>query len=146
MTEIPQTILAFDFGTKRIGVAVGQQIAHTATELATIKAQEGIPDWQQLEQLFNEWLPTSVIVGLPLNMDGTEQEMTRRARKFGNRLRARFKLPVEFLDERLTTFEAKNISQSQGHNGNFQSDPIDSLAATVLLRDYWNTEISNSNN
>ena len=81
-----RTVLAFDFGTKSIGVAVGQEITGTASPLAALKARDGIPDWNVIEKLYEEWQPQLVVVGLPLNMDGTEQEVTQRAKKFANRL------------------------------------------------------------
>lgn len=76
-----RTVLAFDFGTKSIGVAVGQEITGTASPLAALKARDGIPDWNVIEKLYEEWQPQLVVVGLPLNMDGTEQEVTQRAKK-----------------------------------------------------------------
>ena len=93
------TIIGFDFGTKSIGVAVGQSITATASALTAISAKEGIPDWLIVENLLKEWQPERLVVGLPLNMDGTEQPLTQRARKFGNRLHGRFGLPVDFQDE-----------------------------------------------
>jgi len=78
--------LAFDYGLKNIGVATGQSMTHSATELRAINAKDGIPNWQQVEALIKEWRPKKVIVGLPLNMDGSESEMCARARKFGRRL------------------------------------------------------------
>ncbi|WP_241488341.1 Holliday junction resolvase RuvX, partial [Winslowiella iniecta] len=101
------TMLSFDFGTKSIGVAVGQQLTGTARPLTAIKAQDGIPDWNLIERLLKEWQPDLVVVGLPLNMDGTEQPLTARARKFANRLHGRFGVPVELHDERLSTVEAR---------------------------------------
>ena len=110
MPDIGQrTVLAFDFGTKSIGVAVGQEVTGTASPLAALKARDGIPDWQQIAALYEEWQPHLVVVGLPLNMDGSEQEMTQRAKKFANRLHGRFKVAVETCDERLTTTDAKSI-------------------------------------
>ncbi len=84
------TLLAFDFGTKSIGVAIGQRITGTARPLTAIKANDGTPDWTQFEKLLKEWQPELVVVGLPLNMDGTNQPLTDRARKFANRLHGRF--------------------------------------------------------
>ena len=85
-----ETLLGFDFGTKSIGVAVGQQLTGTARALAALKAQDGIPDWNLIGKLLKEWQPDYVVVGLPLNMDGTEQPLTDRARKFANRIHGRF--------------------------------------------------------
>ena len=84
MKEQPQaqTLLGFDFGTKSIGVATGQMITATAQPLDAIKANDGIPNWNIVEKVIKEWLPDLVIIGLPLNMDGTEQPITQRAKKF----------------------------------------------------------------
>ncbi len=93
------TVLGFDFGTRNIGVASGQVITRTATALPSLKARDGIPDWQQIEELINEWRPDAVVVGIPLNMDGSESDMSRRARKFGNRIHGRWALPFYPADE-----------------------------------------------
>ncbi len=102
------TLLAFDFGTKSIGVAVGQRITGTARPLPAIKAQDGTPDWNIIERLLKEWQPDEIIVGLPLNMDGTEQPLTARARNFANRIHGRFGVDVKLHDERLRTVEARS--------------------------------------
>lgn len=107
-------ILGFDYGTKQIGVAVGQVITGQARELCTLKAQNGVPDWNQVEALIKEWKPDAVVVGLPLNMDGTPSDMCLRAEKFARRLNGRFNLPFYTHDERLTTFEAKGERLARG--------------------------------
>ena len=86
-------ILAFDFGTRRIGVAVGNELLHSARELTPLPARDGIPDWNVVTRLIEEWQPDLFVVGLPLNMDGTESLMSTRARKFGNRLHGRYGKP-----------------------------------------------------
>jgi putative Holliday junction resolvase len=134
-----QTLIAFDFGTKSIGVSVGEASLQTASELKPLKAKDGIPDWLQIERLLQEWQPAKLLVGLPLNMDGSEQEMTRRARKFANRLHARFQLDLELIDERLSTREAKNIAAERGHSGDYSNNPVDSIAARLILESYWNS-------
>jgi putative Holliday junction resolvase len=91
-----KTVLGFDFGLKYIGVAVGQQLTHTANSLTVIKARDGIPNWDDIQKLIDQWQPQLVVVGLPLNMDGTEQEMTAAARRFGNRVNGRFNVTVEW--------------------------------------------------
>ncbi|TVZ37229.1 putative Holliday junction resolvase [Alteromonadaceae bacterium 2753L.S.0a.02] len=128
-----QTYLAFDFGTRSIGVAVGQSLTATASELTTLPANEGIPNWENVQSLLQEWRPAVVIVGLPTNMDGSDMEMTRRARKFGNRIAGRFNQTVEFFDERLTTREAKSEAAVLGHKGNYRDKPIDPIAARLIL-------------
>ena len=130
-------VIAFDFGTQRIGVAVGQALTGSGTPLVPIKAKDGIPDWQVIEKLLQEWQPQRLLVGLPLNMDGSESDMSRRAKKFANRLHGRFGLAVTTVDERLSTFEAKQAVKQQGHKGNYREDPVDSIAAQILLEDWW---------
>ena len=134
MPDIGQrTVLAFDFGTKSIGVAVGQEVTGTASPLAALKARDGIPDWQQIAALYEEWQPHLVVVGLPLNMDGSEQEMTQRAKKFANRLHGRFKVAVETCDERLTTPDAKSMLFELGGYKKLTKDKIDSVSACVIF-------------
>lgn len=134
MPDIGQrTVLAFDFGTKSIGVAVGQEVTGTASPLAALKARDGIPDWQQIAALYEEWQPHLIVVGLPLNMDGSEQEMTLRAKKFANRLHGRFKVAVETCDERLTTTDAKSMLFELGGYKKLTKDKIDSVSACVIF-------------
>jgi len=126
-------LLAFDFGTRRIGVASGQELLGTGQTLAMIPARDGIPDWQQIETLLVEWQPDMVLVGLPLNMDDTENDMCARARKFGKRLHGRFHVPVEMVDERLTSFEAKGDVMAAGGNRDFGRHGVDDRAAVLIL-------------
>ena len=128
-----RTVLAFDFGTKSIGVAVGQEITGTASPLAALKARDGIPDWNVIEKLYEEWQPQLVVVGLPLNMDGTEQEVTQRAKKFANRLHVRFKVAVDLCDERLTTTDAKSMLFELGGYKKLTKEKIDSVSACVIF-------------
>ena len=100
------TALVFDFGLRHIGVAVAERQARLARPLATLGARDGVPHWQALSELVAEWRPATLVVGDPLNMDGTESEMSALARAFGARLAKRYALPVEFADERLSSFEA----------------------------------------
>lgn len=132
------TVLGFDFGTKSIGVAVGQRITATASPLSAIKAKEGIPDWHIIAALIAEWQPERLIVGLPLNMDGTEQPLTQRARKFGQRLHGRYGLPVDFQDERLTSTAAREQLFTQGGFRQLEKGKVDSQAALLILEDYLN--------
>lgn len=126
-------VLAFDFGTKSIGVAVGQEITGTASPLTALKARDGIPDWNIIEALYQEWQPDIVVVGLPLNMDGSEQEMTQRARKFANRLHGRFKVAVDVCDERLSTADAKAMLFELGGYKKLTKDKIDSVSACIIF-------------
>ncbi|GGK02947.1 Holliday junction resolvase RuvX [Pseudomonas matsuisoli] len=126
-------LLGFDYGTKQIGVAVGQAVTGQARELCVLKAQNGVPDWSRVEALIAEWQPDAVVVGLPLNMDGTRSDMSDRAEKFARRLNGRFNLPAFTHDERLTTFEAKGHRMAQGQRGGYRDRPVDALAAALLL-------------
>ena len=131
------TLLAFDFGTKSIGVAVGQRITGTARPLPAIKAQDGTPDWNIIERLLKEWQPDEIIVGLPLNMDGTEQPLTARARKFANRIHGRFGVEVKLHDERLSTVEARSGLFEQGGYRALNKGKVDSASAVIILESYF---------
>lgn len=131
------TLLAFDFGTKSIGVAIGQRITGTARPLSALKAKDGTPDWNAIERLLKEWQPDDIIVGLPLNMDGTEQPLTGRARKFANRLHGRFGVSVTLHDERLSTVEARAGLFEQGGFRALDKGSVDSASAVVILESWF---------
>lgn len=137
-----KTLLGFDFGTKSIGVAIGQQLTGTARPLTAIKAQDGIPDWSQIEKLLKEWQPDLVVVGLPLNMDGTEQPLTARARKFANRLHGRFGVAVELQDERLSTVEARADLFEHGGYKALSKGNVDSGSAVIILESWFDHHAS----
>ncbi len=132
----PITAMAFDFGSRSIGVAVGQTLTGSGQELPPIRARDGIPQWPDIEQLIQEWQPNHLLVGDPLNMDGSVSDFCLRARKFARRLAARYEIPVELIDERLSTFEAKEEAKLRGHKGNYRDEPIDSIAARILLESW----------
>lgn len=132
-----RTIIGFDFGKKYIGVAIGQEITGSASPLGSVKANDGIPHWQTLEQYMTAWQPDIVVVGLPLNMDGSEQQLTLDARKFGNRLANRFAIQVIFQDERLTTADAKAQLFAQGGFRNLKKDNIDAYSAMLIIESYF---------
>ena len=113
-------------------MAVGQTLAETANPLTVFKARDGIPDWGQIQKILEEWQPDQVLVGLPLNMDGTESEFCARARKFARRLHGMFGLQVGMVDERLSTFEAKQ--QQNRRVASYRDHPVDDLAAVVILQ------------
>ncbi|KAA1172740.1 Holliday junction resolvase RuvX [Marinobacter salinexigens] len=130
-------VMAFDFGTRRIGVAVGQEMLGSGQPVAMIPARDGIPDWTRIEKLIAEWAPDLVVVGLPLNMDDTENEMCARARKFGNRIHGRYHVPVEMVDERLTSFEAKGDVMSEGGSRDYGRHGVDDRAAVLILETFF---------
>nr|WP_297403458.1 Holliday junction resolvase RuvX [uncultured Marinobacter sp.] len=126
-------LLAFDFGLRRIGVATGQEMLGAGQPLAMIPARDGMPDWDQVAGILREWQPDLVLVGLPLNMDDTENDMCARARKFGKRLHGRFHVAVEMVDERLTSFEAKGDVMAAGGRRDFGRHGVDDRAAVLIL-------------
>jgi putative holliday junction resolvase len=136
MPDQIKVLLAFDYGTKNIGVASAQTITKTANSLLGLKAKDGIPDWTQIEKLLKEFKPDLVLVGLPLNMDGSESELSTRARKFANRLHGRFGIKVEMIDERLSSFAAKGEVLEQRGSRDYKNNPVDSIAARILLEDW----------
>ena len=134
----PRTVLGFDFGLHHIGIAVGQEITHSANPVTTLIARDGQPRWEQITGILEQWRPDLLVVGLPLNMDGSEQPLTVVARRFGNRLRGRYGLPVEWIDERLSTVEARERLSLEAHLLSRHRD-LDQLAAQCILQT-WLTE------
>ena len=94
MSKVSGTVIGFDFGTTKIGIAIGQTITQTARPLITIKAKKGKPNWAELDQIIKEWQPVALVVGRPVHMDGTEQEMTEKADKFTRQLQNQYHLPL----------------------------------------------------
>ena len=135
MTFASQLLIGFDFGMKYIGVATGQTLTGTATPLTTIRAQDGIPDWSEIEKLIQDWQATALIIGIPLNMDGSEQVMTFRAKKFANRLHEKFKLPIHLVDERLTSWEAKERLNGK-NTSQTDLDKLNSEAAAIIVEQW----------
>ena len=134
------TVLGFDFGTKSIGIAVGQSITYQASPEAAVKANDGIPNWDTIEAIIKKWQPDMFVVGLPLNMDGTEQPLTQRAKKFANRLHGRFGVKVELQDERLTTTDAKARLFELGGYKKLAKDQIDSVSAVLIVESYFENQ------
>ena len=139
MSEL-RTFLGFDFGMRNIGVAVGQELTRTANPLTVIKAREGIPHWDQIKTLLDQWAPQLLVVGLPLNMDGSEQEMTAAARRFGNRLNGRFHIPIDWQDERLTTFEALDQLGIRSKMQSNRREDVDRISAQLILQSWLNNQ------
>ena len=107
----PRTVLAFDFGLRNIGVAAGQTVSRTAEPVTTLRARRGIPDWAEIDGLLSQWRPDLLLVGLPLNMDQSMSAMGERAQVFAAQLKDRSGLPVELVDERLTSYAARDLSR-----------------------------------
>lgn len=135
-----QRALVFDFGTRRIGVASANRLAQATTALATLAARDGVPEWREIAALIREWQPEVLVVGLPRNTDGTESDMTARARAFGAWLRSRSGLPTQEIDERYTSTEAEALLAEQRRDGSrtrrVRPQDIDRMAA-VLIAQTW---------
>lgn len=131
------TVIAFDFGIRSIGLAIGQDITRTAQPLKAVLAKKGIPDWQQIGTILEEWKPDYLVVGLPLNMDGTAQPLTKRSQKFADDLKTHFSYPVTLQDERLTTVEAKAYIFNHGGYKALQKDRIDAVSAVLILESWF---------
>lgn len=136
MSKPDTTLLGFDFGDKRIGVAVGQTLTGTASALTTLAMQQQKPDWQAIGRLIEQWQPGALVVGIPLTMTGESQPMTDRAKAFARRLEGRYHLPVHGVDERLSTRDARDNRRS--------SYNVDSEAARIIL-ETWLSEYDKNN-
>jgi len=135
---IPQgTLLAFDFGTKRIGIAVGNTLLRRARPLTTINDEKTEARFAAIAALLGEWQPGALVVGLPSNDDGTPHELTALCRRFANRLKGRFKLPTILLDERYTSLAASAQLNEEGIHGMKQKNLIDQYAAQQILQAYF---------
>ncbi|EPJ46404.1 MAG: holliday junction resolvase [Osedax symbiont Rs1] len=141
MQQQSQQVLGFDFGTTRIGVASGQTLTMSTTELPPVNAREGLPNWQQLDAIIKEWQPVILVVGIPINMDDSISEMARRARRFANRIQDRYQLTCFLIDERLSTRDAKQIHYSRGGGNNFRKESVDGIAAQLILQSWFNSDI-----
>jgi putative Holliday junction resolvase len=130
------TILAFDFGARWIGVAVGDTETRLANPLGMFEAANASRCMAEVETLLREWRPERLVVGLPLAMDGSEHDMTRRARRFARQLEARFRLPVAFADERLSSVTAEAHLRETGRGGREHKNAVHALAATIILQSY----------
>ena len=131
-----QRVLGFDFGTKRIGVASAQAVTGTASPLPPVPARDGIPAWDKLDALLAEWTPDALVVGLPLNMDDSESELSHLARKFARRMVARYRLPVFMCDERLSSHSARGLLMEVQQRRKGKLPALDSTAA-VLIAEAW---------
>ena len=131
--------LAFDFGERRIGVAVGEKLLGIGHPLCTIDSELNEERFKRIEQLIKEWQPESLVVGLPTHADGTEHEMTRLARRFANRLKGRFALPVWLVDERYTSLLAEELLHEAGLHGRKQKPALDQVAAQAILQAWFET-------
>ncbi len=116
-------------------MAVGQSVTGTATPLLTLPARDGVPDWNQIAGLIEQWQPDALVVGMPLQLDGTHSEITEAAQRFARRLEGRYKLPVHLMDERLSSFEAETALAEEQRRG-ARTQEIDAVAAQVILQNW----------
>ena len=123
-------IVAFDFGTKKIGVAVGQTATYTSSPLQVVLNKDDKVNWNEISTLLNEWKPELIIIGKPLNMDGTDSEIMKQVERFYQKLKKIYDTNFEYIDERLTTFEARQILEDTNINN------VDANAAKILI-DNW---------
>ncbi|MDC0611117.1 Holliday junction resolvase RuvX [Vibrio sp.] len=136
-----RTIMAFDFGTKSIGSAIGQEITGTASPLKAFKATDGIPNWDDIEKQIKEWQPNLIVVGLPMDLHGKSLEtITPKAKKFANRLHGRFGIEVELHDERLSTTEARAELFTHGGFKALKKGNIDCQSAVVILESWFEAQ------
>lgn len=134
--KTPSVLLGFDFGMRKIGISVGQTITKTANPLTIIKAKDGIPSWALIENLIKTWEADALVVGIPYNMDGSEQEVGLAAKKFAARLKAYYHLPVFLVDERLTSVEAKQTMKEQRGSRRTEQE-ADAVAAKLILESWF---------
>ncbi len=130
------TLLAFDFGTKRIGVAIGNTLTDTARPLVTLHGEKNEQRFAEIAEIIREWQPVALVVGLPCNDDGTPHEMTRLCRRFANRHKGRFNLPTILVDERYTSAAAESALAAAGVHGIKQKPLLDQVAAQHILQAY----------
>ncbi|MGB5833080.1 MAG: Holliday junction resolvase RuvX [Thiohalocapsa sp.] len=146
------TLLGFDYGTRKIGVAVGQTVSATATPLTTVRNLGQKPDWKRIESIIRDWKPDAAVLGLPFRMDDSEEDWTNQVRRFARQLEGRFGLTVHLIDERLTTIEAERdlaaadragapVTAHQGGRGRRGTDdPVDAYAAKLILEIWLNDQ------
>ena len=136
MTEEPGVVMAFDYGLRNIGIAIGQNITKSASTFYVIKAKEGEPDWIKLDSIVKEWEPALFIVGDPFNMDGTKSEFQKRISHFSTELKNRYKIRLHMMDERLTTKEAKERIKTESSELK-KSTNKHSISAQIILEDWF---------
>lgn len=127
------TLLGFDFGPRKIGIAVGQTVTRSATPLTTLRSRQEQPDWPRIEALIREWQPSALVVGLPFNMDDTEVDWSPRVHRFARQLHGRYGLQVHLVDERLTSIEARRQLHARPGYKSPTPEAVDAVAAALIL-------------
>lgn len=139
----PLTVLGLDYGTRKLGVAVGQNLTNTAMGIAVIPVKELLPDWKELDTLVQRWKPGAFVVGMPYNMDGSQSDMSIAAANFAELLSARYQLPCHHIDERLSTRAAREITrENAGMIGKKYNEraKVDAMVAQLLLESWFSTQ------
>ena len=134
---MPEFILGVDFGQKRIGLALGQTMTQSARALSTVANNQQL--WHELAAVIKEWQISQIVIGLPLDMDGEEQEITRQVKNFAKKLQQQFELPINYIDERLTSYEAERQFKTQRANKLAKAkhkSQIDAMAAQIILQSW----------
>ena len=139
-TDAVRSVLGFDFGLKRIGLATGQTITGTASPLVTLQAVNQSPDWKGIEAHIRQWNPDALIVGIPFLLDGGETDITRAARNFSRELERRFKLPVYTIDESLSSYEAEQQLSQTIKIAEHNKHEIDKMAAAIIVQSWLDTQ------
>lgn len=137
----PRTVLGFDFGHRRIGVAIGHELTGRARPLATLEMRQQCPDWEAIDRLIAQWQPDLLVVGIARHADGTPNPVTQAALHFSQQLQTRYQLPVQRIDERLSSWEAEELIATwyaPGHRGRRDKSTIDQVAAALILESWFN--------
>lgn len=133
MNKTGKTLLAFDYGQQRIGVAVGQTLVPSARPLRVLQSRQQVPDWVTITQLIQEWQPQALIVGLPLHADGSEGLIAQAARRFAQQLAGRYHLPTHVIEETLSSVAASDRQRETPQKRRHTHPPIDAIAAQIIL-------------
>lgn len=141
MPDIITSVLGFDYGKKRIGIATGQTITHSATPCTTLNQVDGNPDWPAIETEIKQWKPQALIVGMPYHTDGSENKMTAAARHFCYELKKRFKLPVFEVNEALSSQQAEEILKQDIKINKQNKHEIDRIAAAIIVQRWLDQQI-----
>ncbi|MFL2705407.1 MAG: Holliday junction resolvase RuvX [Gammaproteobacteria bacterium] len=137
MKRASQIVMAFDFGTKNIGIAIGQEITGSSQTFYTVKANQGEPEWTQLDKVVFDWNPKLFIVGDPLNFDGSESDIKEKSDKFSYQIQKKYKIPVKLVDERLTTKEARERIKEGVDMSLRSSNDIHQVSAQIILESWF---------
>ena len=137
MKNSPRVVMAFDFGLRNIGLAIGQEVTRTAHTFYSIKADDGIPRWLELDTIVEDWKPHLFVVGDPLNMDGSISKIKTKSDNFASKISSRYNVPFELMDERLSTREAKDRLKTKGTEFKESAADKHSLSAQIILEDWF---------